>query len=354
MASSHSPYTVSGLSASFEEVIAFIQAQEARLVARDPRLQAVRPSHKVRAALMLQPSERHASSLAVFDAQKQLRGYVAPDIWQLPKDSLLHAFLTERNGIAQSLTLPNPADRDVRDVTSMVLSALSASWQRAGSTGDLIRWPSHDTDWLEPILLEHGFLLDSICALRPLSAPSLAPRVAHRTAQIREAHPSDEEALLNLFEEELRVHARCIPFARVSLAAIHGFRRRLARLWDGETLEEGAPLVLIAERGQNIVGMAECLLCHVSPDEEPGFTPPGHYGCLDNVCVAESARGQGIGTLLTQAALAAFEPLPDLKGYILWYSPGNVLAAHFWPHAGFEPLWTTFQRLPHMREALHL
>lgn len=60
--------------------------------------------------------------------------------------------------------------------------------------------------------------------------------------------------------------------------------------------------------------------------------------------VAEGARGQGIGYALVQAAFAALVSLsPD--GYLLWYNPGNPLAEQFWPHLGFAPLWTTYQRL---------
>ncbi len=106
----------------------------------------------------------------------------------------------------------------------------------------------------------------------------------------------------------------------------------------------GAPLVLVAEQQGQVVGMAENTLLDVSADEEPGFTPPGRYACIDNVCVREQVRGQGIGRLLVQAVFEAFAPL-QLAGYVLWYNPGNPLAAFFWPHLGFVPLWTTYQRL---------
>jgi ribosomal protein S18 acetylase RimI-like enzyme len=334
---------VSAAQVSLDDLVALVLSQETRLLARNPRLRAGHTPQWVEAGLQRQQELQHGTPLAVLDPHGRVRAYATADLWELSAHSLLHAFLTEKNGIARSLTLPDPAHPDASDIASALLSALSTHWQQAQSTGELIRWPSHDTDWLQPILVAHGFLEDSVCAFRPLDAPLLAPVAS--PVPIREARPADEEALVKLFEEELRVHERSLPFARVSPAAIGGFRKKLARLWHGGALEDGAPLVLVAEMNERVVGMAECTLLHVEPDSEPGFTPPGRYGCLDNVCVQDAARRQGIGTELTQAALAIFDAMSSLKGCLLWYSPGNELAAHFWPRFGFVPLWTTFQRL---------
>jgi ribosomal protein S18 acetylase RimI-like enzyme len=334
---------VSASQVPLDDLVALVHSQQARLLVRDPRLRAAHTSHWIEAVLKVQQEQQHGTPLAVLDPQGRVRAYATADLWELSAHSLLHAFLTEKNGIARTLTFPDPADPDAGEIASALLSALGAHWQQTQCTGDLIRWPSHDTDWLQPILKSHSFLEDSICAFRPFDTPPLAPRAS--SILIREAHPADEEALVKLFEEELRVHERSLSFARVSPAAIVGFRQKLARFWHGGSLEDGAPRVLVAERQEEIVGMAECTLLHVDPDAEPGFTKPGRYGCLDNVCVAEAARGQGIGTSLTQAALALFSAMSTINGCLLWYSPGNDLAARFWPRFGFVPLWTTFQRL---------
>jgi GNAT superfamily N-acetyltransferase len=299
----------------------------------------------IEAVLSMQQDQKQAVPLAVLAPDGRVCAYVAPALWQLSPQSMLHAFLTERNGIARTLTLPSPADCDASRVVAAMLAALTTRWEQAQSTGDLLRWPSYDTGWLHPLLEQRGFVLDSICALRSRDEPVLVPSPEGAGLLVREATAADEEALVQLFEEELRVHADTVPCARVSLVAIEGFRSKLARRWHGGTLEEGAPLVLVAQMEGQIVGMAECMLLYVDANEEPGWTPPGHYGCLDNVCIHAHARGRGIGTRLVQAALARFASLPDLKGTLLWYSPANRLAADFWPRFGFLPLWTTYQRL---------
>lgn len=345
MMESH-PFLVVPSSPIFHDKIARLQQeQEARLHARDPYLRLDRSLSWFHVLLQVQEAQEQCPPLLVLDSDDQVRAYAVPGVWELSEDSVLHAFLTEKNGIARSLTLPNPAVPGARAIVSDLLSALSHHWQRAQSTGDLIRWPSRDVDWVAPILKAHGFLEDSVCAFRPLDAPPIALLPVVSSLQLREAQPADKTALVRLFEEELRVHAQCTPFARVSPTAIEGFRRKVARRFHGGTLEDGAPLVLVAAIDGEVVGMAECTLLRVDPDAEPGFTPPGRYGCLDNVCVAEAVRGQGVGAKLTRAALAALGTLPSLKGYLLWYSPGNPLASRFWPRFGFVPLWTTFQRL---------
>jgi GNAT superfamily N-acetyltransferase len=330
------------------DLVELVMAQASRLVALDPHLKGIlhEPS-AVEAVLTSQLRQPAQTPIALLDRDGRVRGYGQPDMWELSEYSLLYAFLTSRNGIVRSFTLPAPSDPDATEVVTAMLTALSTDWHAAhrSTTGDLIRWPARDVAWLHPILEQHGFLLDSICAFRP--PPAFPPMKSAEAASIelREATPADEEALVQLFEEELRVHEQCVPCARVSSAAICGFRQKLARLWQGGSFADGAPLVLVATRERQVVGMAECVLLRVELNEEPGWTPPGNYGCLDNVCVAAAVRGQGVGALLTQAALALFAAQPSLNGTLLWYSPDNRFAADFWTRRGFLPLWTTYQRL---------
>ena len=323
-------------------VVDLLLAQEARQGERDARLRAVR-SHEQVTASLLKRLDAGESSLVALDARGRVRGYANPAVWQLAETSILRAFLSARNGVARELTLPNPHDGDASTVLAALLTALSAWWKDHDTTGDLIRWPSADA-WLVARLASHGFRLDSVCAVRgphdPLHHDPLARVV------MRQTRPADEKALVDLFAEELRYHERYTPFVRCSPAVLAVFRRKLARMWAGERLEEGAPLVLVAECEGEVVGMAETALVVVSSDDEPGFTPPGRYGCLDNVCVREALRGQGIGHLLVQAAYDAFAALHlAIDGWLLWYNPDNPQAAHFWPRRGFVPLWTTYQRL---------
>lgn len=255
MATSESFSLVPAAQVPMSKLITLVQTQAARLHAVDPRLPTLSSVPWVEAMLSMQ-HDLHAP-LAVLTPGGQVCGYAAPDLWDLSPQSMLHAFLSERNGIVRTFTLPSPTDPDAPRVVAALLAALTIWWQKAQSTGDLIRWPSRDTEWLHPLLEQRGFVLDSVCALRPghmPHMPSLAPSPEAVAFLVREAHPADEEALLHLFEEELNVHADTVPCARVSLAAIEGFRHKLARRWHDGTLEQGAPLVLVAEVGGRSLG----------------------------------------------------------------------------------------------------
>jgi len=320
-------------------VVDLLIAQEVRQWARDPWLRTAR-SHEPVAVALTNSCEQ---ALVALDARGRVRGYIRPSVWQLAETSMLRAFLSARNGVAQQLILHDPADEDAQAVLAALLAALSLWWKDQGTTGELVRWPSADS-WIEPFLAAQGFRLDSVCAARGSHVP--VRRNPPPGIITRQAWPADEEALIRLFEEELQYHERYTPFVHSSPAVLTAFRRKLARRWAGASLEQDAPLVLVAECGSEVIGMAETTLLTVLADDEPGFTPPGHYGCIDNVCVRENMRGQGIGQLLVQAVYDAFaaRSLP-LDGWLLWYNPDNPQAARFWPQQGFVPVWTTYQRL---------
>lgn len=322
-----------------------LHAQKVRQYMLDPRLVEAGSRQQSLAALARQPGGSE-QALVALDEHGQVRGCAIPDVWELSERSILRAFLSARNGVARLLTLPDPTEEEAAAVAMALLTALSEVWQRLGTTGDLVRWPSADSCWLEPILVAQNFRLDSVCALRSLSPLAEAAHISSPGLVTRHALPIDEEVLVALLEEELRYHERFTPFVRSSPALLTSFRRKLAQLWRGASLEEGAPLILVVEQLGEVVAMAENTLLVLGPDDEPGFTQPGRYGCIDNVSVREERRGQGIGRLLVQAIFDAFAAtgLP-LDRYILWYNPDNPQAGWFWPHMGFVPLWTTYQRL---------
>lgn len=319
-------------------VVDLIMAQECRQLAQGSRLHAPRS----RAWLETEITHQIADSpFVAFDESGHVRGYALPAIWALKPDSILLSFLTPRNGIVKNLTLPAP--QDATAVLRAMLAALDTFWRSADTTGALIRWPTGDS-WLEPFLVEHRFQLDSVCALRPLepfftARPSLPPSL-----NVRHALPGDEEALVQLFEAELLFHAPYIPFVRSGPRVLQAFRAKLGKIWAG--LQEGAPLVLVAERAHEVVAMAELTLLQVEPSDEPGLTPPGRYCCIDNMSVRDDLQGQGVGRVLVQAiadALPTFQS--HLDGYALWFNPANPKASRFWSRLGFQPLWTTYQRL---------
>jgi GNAT superfamily N-acetyltransferase len=323
------------------DTIRLIQMQAMRIERERALPFALQNSTYVRERLKQQQSEGRA--LVAVNERDDVRGYVSPSLWILSEKSILHAFLTERNGIASTLTLPDPREEDARAVAAALFQALTIFWREQGTTGDLIRWPSRDT-WLQAILAEHGFLLDSICALRPPTPPE-ERWMAQFEYVIRAAVPADEEAVVALFQEELAFHEKLGLFGRVSPFAIEAFRAKLAACWSRTDPHVDGTFVLVVEAGMGIVAMAECTLLNITADDEPGFTPPGRYGSIDHMSISVSARGQGIGGALTARALRDMQQWWQPEGYLLWYSADNPLSAPFWNRRGFEPLWTTYQRL---------
>ena|GEM_PF-852854 len=335
----------SATEADIPAIVDLIVTQQMRQCSRDLHL----PQGQTRVQRATALTERsQQDALVALNREGRVCSYAHPGVWDLKPDSLLRAFLTARNGIVSTLTFPDPAEEDAETVVRAMVSALDQYWQQAGTTGDLLRWPSID-GWLQAPLAEQGFQLDSICALRPRT-PFFAQRPAPGPLQrVRMARPEDEEILVKLFEEELLFHERYTPFVRSSPGVLAAFRRKLKEMWEGDALdvlEAGAPVVLVVEQEQTVVAMAENTLLSVTLGDAPGYTPAGCYWCLDNVSVREPFQGQGIGRLLVQAVEDVREELGLLlDGYILWYNPDNPRAARFWPRLGFHPLWTTFQRL---------
>jgi GNAT superfamily N-acetyltransferase len=144
---------------------------------------------------------------------------------------------------------------------------------------------------------------------------------------------------IDLFAQELWFHEPYTPFVHSSPQVLQAFRRKLQCLRQGDSLADGAPLVLVAEQGGEVVAMAENTLLEVGAGDESGFTPVGRYWCIDNISVRAAFQGQSVGRQLVQAIedwLAALRL--DLDGYVLWYNPDNPKAASFWPRLGFQPL----------------
>ena len=346
MSLSHSRIIVrSATEADIPAIIDLIVAQQTRQGRCDLRLPQVQTRAQWEAALR-EGSQQEA--LVALDKEGHVRGYARPGVWEIQPTSILRAFLTARNGIVSSLTLPDPTDEDTGAVVMVLLRALDTFWQQAGTSGDLVRWPSTDR-WLEAALTTQGLQLDSVCALRPL-APWFVDRPAPGPLQrVRMARPDDEDALVALFKEELLFHERYTPFVRSSAPVLDAFHRKLKSMWEGDVLDvldAGAPVLLVVEHAGRVVAMAENTLLAVAPGDEPGYTPAGCYWCLDNVSVCEALQGQGIGRLLVQGVEDVREELDlQLSGYVLWFNPDNPRAARFWSQLGFQPLWTTYQRL---------
>lgn len=63
--------------------------------------------------------------------------------------------------------------------------------------------------------------------------------------------------MVTLHLEEIRFHEAHTPHSRVVPAIEPAFRQRLARVWRGERVEEGAPLLLVAEQAGQVIGFTE-------------------------------------------------------------------------------------------------
>lgn len=318
-----------------------LQAQQRRWHALDGRLDAELSEERLASLAVLSKSSGGFEPLIVLDAQGRVRGYAHASIWRLEPESGMLAFFTTSNGITEVLALPDPADLDALSVADALLTALELQWRGARTLGDMFRWPCRDL-WMDEILQEHGFVIDSDLATRttdplPPSTHTVAPDLHARLALV-----SDEEALVSLLTEELLFHEPYTPFVRMSPMVERDFRKHLAPLWAGDSPEEGAPLVVVVEREGVLVAMSENALSVVDGDDYPHFLPRGRYGYLNNVSVSQNARGSGVGRLLVQATFDAFSAYA-VEGYYLWYNPANPLSGPFWQHMGFQPFWRTYQ-----------
>ena len=319
-----------------------MEAQDSRQEKLDPRLHTSQTSQEREKMLRTQLGMREESSLVARDAEGRVRGYVLPGMWEMTEEDEMIAFFARRMGAVQQWVLPAPTESDAVPIAHDLLDALTTSWQQQKTYGDLVRWPSSDL-WIEPTLFKHGFLVDSLMALRSLEPlpPSKHPVAA--SFQARMARPEDEDAIVQLHREELAFHLPYTPFVRITHSLETAMRARLALIWSGTSVLDGAPLVVVVEHEGKIVAMAENALMVVKDFGGFGLTPAGRYGYLNNVSVSEKMRGQGVGHFLVKAVFAAFAPY-HLDAYLLWYSSDNPRANTFWPHLGFRPLWKTYQR----------
>lgn len=331
--------------AQITAIIDLMQAQEKRWHRLDPRLSTIHSREQIASMIQYHRSQEQPPLVAM-DMQKRVRAYVYPGVWQLDLEDGLRAFFSDRNGLAQCLTLPDPTDADVFSVLSILFAELTQRWNDQQVSGEMVRWPSCDA-WLDKLLHKQGFLLDSELAYQksPMELSETTYPVSVAGLRSRLAHSDDEDSLAALFTEELVFHEPYTPFVRMSSSVEHAFRDRLSLLWSGKSLAEGAPLVVVIEQAGRVVAMSESELFIVKEDNNDAtyLLPAGRYCHINNMGVSQELRGQGIGHMLVKATVDAFAAMkPD--GYILWFNPANPLSSRFWPRLGFQPLWRTYQR----------
>jgi ribosomal protein S18 acetylase RimI-like enzyme len=319
------------------EIAQIIALQEARLAAIDPRLRSPRSADQI-AATLAEQCAAEEPSLVARNSQGNVRGYVAPAVWELETASTLLSVFARRNGIARWLTLPPPDAPDVDAVLDALLTALNAWWTARRTDGAILTWPVHDLTLVDAAFVAHGFRRDTALALRPLGALPPPRHAPPSDLVIRPARVDDEAALTALAIEEMAFHEAFTPFSRVQPTLVPSFQSKLARALAGEP---DAPFFLVAERAGTIVGMAENTVEDYT--QRASILPPFCYGCIYNFVVRADARGQGIGQMLVDASLQALEQRQVAMHY-LYFVVDNPLSSRFWPRLGFAPLAITYQR----------
>jgi GNAT superfamily N-acetyltransferase len=242
------------------------------------------------------------------------------------------------------------------------LGALLQHWgrhvarQREAAEEDssaIVRWPSRDVEGVRA-LLDHG--------LRPLTI--IAARLAGRAAadggvrvaggaggaaddavsagagaiQIRPAGPGDLDDLERLGMEMMRYDAH---FGSVT---VRPDTARLVRESDARNLESGRSWILVAERGGEIVGMAQ-----VDPPEAAGWVTPltsaQPVAYVGEMSVLPGARGTGIGTALVRHLHRELDAT-GAAVTLLHHAQLNPLSVPFWSRMGYRPLWSSWEIRP--------
>ncbi|HYT11050.1 MAG TPA: GNAT family N-acetyltransferase [Mycobacteriales bacterium] len=287
----------------------------ARVEAADPR---------VRTARRMLPG---GGALVAVDGAGAVRGHVRPVVRQLAADDEARQYAPDR-----SVSWADAAG------SAEAIAALAAALRQPGTAGaaaDSALWPSADevgaAGWvaagLEPV------------ALYTLRPPEPLPAVPAPGVTVRPATALDVHAVAALHRDAIAFQAEASPYVRVAPAAEAGFRRRLA---DGSTTTH------VLEHAGELLGVAEWWLVTAgaattgAEEGRAAMLPPGRYAYLNSVGIRAGARGRGLGRVLVSAVLRAAGP--GLSGTTLWFAAHNPVASRVWPHLGWHPLWTVWER----------
>jgi ribosomal protein S18 acetylase RimI-like enzyme len=293
-------------------VVALLTATADRVAALDPRVRLAR-----------RPLDGDGALVAV-DEAGTVHGHVRPEVHELDPDDESRMFAPDHWVSWVDAAADGPAAVD----------ALAAALRRPGTAGadaDTVLWPAADelaASWWAGAGLERA----AHYAVRP---PGQLPGQVPDGVAVRPVRPADTEEVLALHQDAVVFQAAVSPYVRAVPAGEAGFHRRLL---------EGRSSTHVAVAGGELVGACEWWVMTVDPaaDDPPGLLPPGRYAYLNSVAVRFESRGAGVGRALVGAALAAAGP--DLAGSTLWFNEHNPIASRVWPHLGWRPLWTSWER----------
>jgi ribosomal protein S18 acetylase RimI-like enzyme len=143
--------------------------------------------------------------------------------------------------------------------------------------------------------------------------------------RVRRAKAGELEAILDLWQEMMEVHARLDGRFRPTPNAREQFRPALK-----EWLANPNMAVFVADAGESIVGY---LIVRVN--ENPPMLVPQRYGYVSDVCVASDQRRAGVGRKLFSAARAWFRR-NSVDVVQLNVAASNPAAQGFWREMGFQ------------------
>ncbi len=324
-------------------VVGLIVDQEKRWYDLDSGLGQPRAMREIASMVDNHLRDGEDPPLVVLNTDGRVRGYVKPSLLELPADSDLLAYFRSRNGMYKSLVLPPPGDNDAKAVLETLVTALTDFWRSRSTLADMVPWPSRDT-WVEQSLFVEGFAPEHVFNYRlpgPLPPAASPPAI---DVAVRLAKPSDEDQLVSLNRANVAFDASHSSVIKVVPTLEPALRKELARVWVGQSVEDGVPLVVVVEHHNKIVGMAQSYLVTTPGLGAIGTLPSGRYAYLHEVIVLPDMRGNGIGRMLLQGIFDAFAKL-HVDAYTLYFNPHNPLSSAFWPHVGFRPIWTVYMRL---------
>ena len=286
-------------------VAGLLAAAADRLEALDPRLRLPRA-----------PADR--PGLVAVDTAGTVRGHVRPLAQELAPDDDARAYAPDRSASWADTAADGP------DAVLALAGAVRAPGT-IGARADGVLWPAADplgAQWWPAAGMDHT----GTYAVRP-AGPLPGPLPPGVTA--RRGTAADADRIVALHREAVEFQAAGNPYVRVLPASEAGFRARLA---------SGKGTSTVLAEGDRLLGV--CEWWPVDGDGPP--LPPGRFVYLNSVAVTAAARGLGLGRALVAAALDAAGP--GLAGSTLWFSPPNPVASRVWPHLGWRPLWSAWER----------